>query len=137
MCARLKETEQLKGEHIYLTVYECVVVSINLFSLQSLRGEAPALTVLSTITCSHSYTPDFSPLIYTDTLAYTHTQPAKPQLLSSENKMPISTHLVLLFHSSQAICVNSYWPFSEWGRLKCVYRRQLKVKSNPVLPQVS
>lgn len=69
--------------------------------------------------------------------SHIHTQPAKPQLLSSENKMPISTHLVLLFHSSQAVCVNGYWPFSEWGRLKYVYRRQLKVKSNAVLPQVS
>lgn len=54
--------------------------------------------------------------------SHIHTQPAKPQLLSSENKILISTHLVLLFHSSQAVCVNSYWPFFEWGRLKCVYR---------------
>lgn len=66
--------EHLKRYHIYLTMLECVVVRINLFPLSAeSRGETPALTALSTITCSHSHTQDLYPLIYTVSLTNTHT----------------------------------------------------------------
>lgn len=130
VCARLKETEQLKGEHIYLTVYECIVVSIKLFPLQSLGGETPAQTILSTITCSHSYTTDFNPLIYRDTRIYASSNLGSYPLKIKCRFPPQRSHSFnppFPFVSS-CLC-HQLLAFPQMGTLKFVHKtRRLKWK---------
>lgn len=72
VCVWVWNREHLKGYRIHLTMYECVVVRIDLFlSLCSKSsGETLALTALSTITCSYSHTQDLNPLIHTVSLTH-------------------------------------------------------------------
>lgn len=96
----------LKDYHIYLTMYECVVVRINLFlSLTDSQGETPALTELSTITCSYSHTVELNPLDFTGSLIKTQTT-AWAFILSKRQNTALylgdDTRLFLLLHLSGA-----------------------------------
>ena len=109
MCVCVCVFLHLKGHHIHLTVFECVVVRINLLlSLcRDSQGETPALTALSTITCFYSHTQELNPLIYTDTHthAHRHTRTHTSQLLSFENKTLLSTLGTVPIYSSFSICL--------------------------------